>query len=449
MRRHARPLVMSVAFWSAIISLCVFTVILCAWIPPAEAQVIGSVFSADTESDFSKSNQSKVFYHDGKWWAIALWSSSSDWYIWQFDATSGIWNEMTHVHSSSSRRPDAVLNAANNRLYVFLSSSSESEIKRYSYSGGTWVLDSGFPVGLSDFTDDDTGDPIGLVRGKNGNLWIFRITDNTLEAKKSANEGSTWTSNITLKTDLNSATGTADGVVFTNSSSNNCVGVAYAETNVAGSRFGFLVHRDIDANNVWTDESSSLTFTAGERATNELCVTTDSGNNVYMLTQNANATGSAPRNTLYKRSPAGTWQSFAVNTSVLWTNPAVAVDNGNNVLYVLGISAVNGQGKYKTCALGQEGDLAAAANLTVFRDGATPDEFVDLSVPSRGNLGAVPELMVCVGNLADELIWYNRISFGSGGSPRRLRLEMSPSRRTMPMPMRHTQFRSLWAVRER
>ncbi|MGH7490970.1 MAG: FlgD immunoglobulin-like domain containing protein [bacterium] len=382
-----------------------------------QAQAVGTVLSTNTESDFSKSNQSKVFYHDGKWWAIAVLSGASDWYIWQFDANAGLWNSTVLVHTSSSRRPDAVLDAANNRLYVFLSNSSKSEINRYSYSGGTWVLDSGFPVSLSDFPDSGSSDPISLVQAKNGNLWIFRMTGNTLQAKKSSNNGSTWTGIITVKTGLTTATGTADGVAFTNSSSENCVGVAYAETNVAGSRFGFLVHRDSEADNVWADETSSLTFAAGERATNELSVTADNGNNVYLLTQNANATGSAPRNTLYKRSPAGTWQGLAVNTAATWTNPALAVDNGHNVLYVMGINTANGQAEYKSCALGQEANLATASPTTLFTNGTSSNEFTDLSVPSRGNLGAVAELMVCAANQDDEHIWYHRIAFGGGSTP--------------------------------
>jgi len=375
----------------------------------------GSALSINTQSSFSKSNQSKVFYHDGKWWAIALLSGDSDWYIWQFEAGTGTWNSVVLVHTSSSRRPDAVLDAANNRLYIFLSNSSKSEIKRYSYSSGAWMLDSGFPVSLSDFLDGGTTNPISMTQAKDGALWVFRMVGNKLEAKKSTNQGSTWSGIITIKTGLNTSTGTADGIAFSNASAENCVGVAYAETNATGSRFGFLMHRDSDADNVWTDETSSLTFTGSEHATNELCVTVDGGNNIYVLTQNANAAGAEPRNTLYQRNPSGSWQSFAVNTSANWKNPAIAVDAVNNVLYALGLNATSGQGEYKSCAIGQEANLSGATATTLFASGTAADDFTDLSVPAPGNFGAAPALMVCADNKDADDIWYNQIAFGGGG----------------------------------
>ncbi|MGH7597104.1 MAG: T9SS type A sorting domain-containing protein [bacterium] len=367
----------------------------------------GATISIDTESGYTKSNQSKVFYHDGKWWALAHNVPDNRWYIWKYDG--GVWTKTIALEKSTTLKYDALLNSASDKLYVMGSHHSSSEFWRFTYSSATdsWTKDSGFKVNPS-FLNTDQANPVSLVQAKNGDLWIFRIESNTLQAKRSADGGATWSAVINIKTGLTTANGTTDAVAFT-SSGNHFVGVVYGEVNGAVSKYGFLRHQDGAADDTWPDETASLTYFGSERGNNQLSAIVDGSNNIYVLTQNGNAGGSDPPNTLYKRAGAGSWQKFKANTSVNWGSPALAFDASGNKLYVMGINSSSQEGEYKTCVIGLESTLEAAAASILFSGSGSA--FTDLSAPPSGaSVGTSSGLMVSADNDAADDIWYNLLA---------------------------------------
>jgi hypothetical protein len=368
----------------------------------------GAAISADTESGYAKSNQSKVFYHDGKWWALAHNAPDNRWYIWRYDG--GVWTKNIALEKSSTLKYDALLNSATGKLYVMGSHHSVSEFWRFTYSGATdsWTKDSGFKVNPS-FLNADQTNPVSLIQAKNGHLWMCRVLTNAVQARVSTDDGATWSAVITIKAGLTTASGTTDAVAFT-SGGNNYVGVAYGETNAAGSKYGFLVHRDGDPNGTWTDESAALTFFGSERADNKICATTDNSNNVYLFTQNGNVGGSDPHNTLYKRSNAGVWSRFAVNANgagLIWRSPAMVSDASNNKLFLIGINTSTQFAEYKSCLIGSESSLSgAAAAVLLASPGAT---FEDVSAPAPA-ITSNSSLMVCAQNTTANDIWFNLLN---------------------------------------
>jgi hypothetical protein len=369
--------------------------------------VIGDILSSNTQSGFRKSNQSKVFYHDGTWWAIALRETDNRWFIWRLNGNQ--WNASTPVQVGADYYCDAVVNSATNKLFMFGSHKTSSFFRRFSYANGKWNLDSGFPVTLANFNNPDQNNPISLVRAKNGQLWIFRIQNKNLQAKRSLNGGQSWSGTITVKAGLLTNNGTTDAVAF-RVSGQNYVGVAYAEGDKPGSKFGFLWHRDSDPLAIWTDESASLTYFGSERAFNQISLTADAKNNVYLLTRNAGFTGDNPRNTLYKRPTSGIWEKVKVNSSLSWKTPALVVDATNNRLFCLGINLSTSNAEYKTCLIGQEAKLDTAAATLLFS--ANGDVFGDLSVPAE-NVNAGSGLMICTDNATANDIWYRHVATGN------------------------------------
>ena len=381
-------------------------------IPPG-----GTAIATDTKSGFLKSNQSKVFYHDGKWWAIAFNNPDSRWYIWKYN--SGVWTKDYQLNKTSTLRYDAVLDAVNGKLYVLGSHTSNSEFWRFTYSSGTatWLKDSGFKV-TPGMNNSDGANPMSLVQAKNGELWIFRVESNKLQAKRSADGGLTWSAVFDIKTGLTTSSGLTDAVVFT-SGGNNYIGVAYGEADAAGSKYGFLIHRDGDPETTWTDESASLTFFGSERANNKIAATTDKNNNVYLFGQNANVSGGDPHNTLYKRSSGGAWTKFVVNdnaSGLSWKAPVVIADTSNNGLYVMGVNNTTLSAEYKACVIGSEANLSSTTPTVVLSSASA--SFDDLSLPAA-SVSASSNLMVCGDNLTASDIWFNLITLGpiSGGQP--------------------------------
>ena len=376
----------------------------------------GKLLSAKSKKGYSKSNQSKVFFHDGKWWALAFETDTDQWFVWQF--ADSVWTAKSPTGNlSSSARPDVVLNAASNRLYILFPSSAATNFYRLSYNAGTWSVDAGFPRLLTALGEGESKTPASLSRAMNGELWIFRVKDKLLQAVRSNDEGLSWPSLITIKSGLNYKRGLTDAQAFT-AGGKNYIGVAYGETEKAGvkTRFGFLYHRDGDPENSWSDESTALTMMGKENSTSNFSLAVDTESQLYLFTQNDSAAGLDPRNTLYKRNATtGLWQSFKVNTSALWISPAIAVQ-GSSKLFLMGINTGTGKGEYKIVNITKENLAATATANPLFDSGV--DFFNDLSAPAH-MVDATTQLMVCVENTTAGKIWYNRLEIagntGGGG----------------------------------
>jgi len=371
----------------------------------------GDTLDTITLAEFKKSNQSKIFYHDGKWWAIAYDKDERNaWFIWKYE--NGVWSKDRFFEQGRKKFPDAVVDTANNKLYIYGSNHKKPKFRRYTYDGNTWRKDDGFPVeAFSDFTDPSKTDPINMIKAANGRLWLFRIRDSKLQAKYSDDEGLTWSSVVTIKSPLNTTRGVTDAVVFSSGGS-NYVGLGYGERNGTGSVYGFLYHQDGDPDTTWTDESASLTFFGAEHARNHMSMTVDSSNNIYMFVYTIGASGSDPNNILYKRSSAGSWTAYKVNTSTTWSSPAVVVDGQNNNLYLFGINTSSKQVEYKFVTIGQESTFESATIDTALANGS--DEFVHISVPT-GQLNSTTGLMIAGGNETADDVWFNLISLTAAG----------------------------------
>lgn len=364
----------------------------------------GAPLASTTTAEYRKSNQSKVFYHDGKWWAYGFHEANNAWYIWQYTGTN--WVKKNKQEVTTGYYIDAVLDTANNKLYTFASHHTKPRFRRYGYTGTGWVKELQ-RANFEYFVHPNKPNPANMVQGKDGRLWVFRIDgSNNLQTTYSDNFGKNWSAAITIKSGLNVAVGTTDAVAFS-INGENYIGVGYAEDNAGNSTFGFILHRDGDADNVWADESSQLTFFGTEEAINEICMTVDGSNQVYMFVRTAGGDPGDPRSILYKRSIAGVWTGFPVNNigaDPVWISSAIALDGENQVLYVIGRNISTSIVEYKKCQIGAENTLLAAPISTLFASGA--DQFANLSVPT-GLLNSTTGLMVTADNTTDDDIWFN------------------------------------------
>ncbi|MGH7598982.1 MAG: hypothetical protein ACREOI_21720, partial [bacterium] len=374
----------------------------------------GKLLSDNTKKGFTKSNESKAFFHDGKWWAMAYAKQQKKWYLWQYDSKNDIWTiNASAGNISSSTRPDLVLDAANDKLFIVFSTEETPEFYRLSYAGGTWSIDAGFPKLLSALFETDSKNPLSLVRAANGELWLFRIFANVLKGMRSTDNGNTWSAKFAIKSALNQKKGTADAKTFS-MGGQNYIGLAYGEEFKAGkSKFGFLYHCDGDATATWTDESAALTLASGISAVGNINLAVDASNNLYLLTQNGNVSGTNAGNTLYKRSAStGPWQAFNVNASGTWTSPAIAVQ-GASKLFLMGINTLTNKAEYKNVVITKENLATTVSAAPLFDNGA--NVFLDLSTPPHA-VDGITQLMVCAENNTTEKIWYNLVTVGSSAT---------------------------------
>ncbi len=364
---------------------------------------------AGSAGGYNKPHQSRSFYYAGVWWTTAKKFSDDKWYLWKL--YNDTWSAELEIDSRSGTRPDCFLDAAANKLYILLASPSitPTQFLRLSYSGSAWNIDPGFPVELSNFVFSGESGNV-LTKAKNGELWVFRYRTTQVEGRRSSDDGRTWSPTFTIKANL-FASGICDAVAFT-SNGENFIGVGYAENTSGGGKFGFLLHRDGDADENWIDETNMIPQFNGADSDNHIALAASLKNEIFFACKTHPTASGATSIGLLKRKSNGDWKNFTVLTGGGWTRPALAIDETNNELYIFGTRENEpDHGQYKKCAIGAENTLRQARLNEIFSGAA----FNNVSVSAHYVTGAT-DLLVCAENTSNNEIWYHLLPIDGSGA---------------------------------
>lgn len=353
----------------------------------------------DSIDNFEKSNQSKLFYHDGAWWVIAQWSDKT-WHLWKYQ--NNTWVRDIAIDSENKSRPDCYMDSQNNKLYVSSAHTSNHRFYVVNYSNGSWSIPEGYPVEILDFSYSDDNVASFCV-DQSGRIWIFRIFESVLQYVYSDDDGKTWTNKFALGAKLNVPEGLTDAVAFTEDGV-DYIGVAYAENTASGldSHFGFLLHKVSDPPTAWSSEKGVMGQFPDVHSDNHISALADTDGSVYIVVKTGGSSGAAADNGLYVRKN-GTWRRYVVNSVGGWTRLSLAIDHTNNDLYVFGTTeGTPAYGVYKRVAIGSEELLDGLPQEIILQNGE--DKFNNMSLPNHP-VDETTGLMVAAQNKTDGHIW--------------------------------------------
>ncbi|MEK7727170.1 MAG: hypothetical protein AAB354_02090, partial [candidate division KSB1 bacterium] len=100
------------AVWVAVIMFSL-------WVAPHASAQSGAPLSSTTTSDHKKSNQSKIFYYDNKWWAVAFHETRAEWFLWQYDGAT--WIRKNTIQTGVNNWVDVVIDSVTDKLYIYFS----------------------------------------------------------------------------------------------------------------------------------------------------------------------------------------------------------------------------------------------------------------------------------------------------------------------------------------
>ncbi|HEX5332776.1 MAG TPA: PKD domain-containing protein [Cellulomonas sp.] len=153
-------------------SLGAVLVVVLGLVSPVAAQAAtsygttGPSYSGVTHPPTSDKPQSKLWWNDGSWWAY-MWAGSSGWHIERLDRATASWVDTgVLVDSRSTTLADTLWDGSH--LYIashvatvstisspkVSKSGQPAKLRRYSYSGGAYTLDAGFPTTISDYSTE-------------------------------------------------------------------------------------------------------------------------------------------------------------------------------------------------------------------------------------------------------------------------------------------------------
>ncbi len=224
----------------------------------------GSAPGGDATAD---KPQSKLWYttegNTTTWWAVMFNGSVGRWRIHKLNWPSQWVDTGVNVDDRATSRADVLWDNNTKKLYIVslvrLSSSNQSRLYRYTYSGGTYTLDSGYPVVVMK-TDSSTPDPVtgsaetmAFDKDSTGRLWITFTQNKKVWVNSNPDDGKDWSKPFVLPN--SSAIGSDDisSVVAYNDKNGPSIGVLWSNhtTTSADSMMNFSYHKDSDPPGTW------------------------------------------------------------------------------------------------------------------------------------------------------------------------------------------------------
>ena len=203
--------------------------------------------SAPTGDD----GQSKVWLHDGRWWAALIDRESSGFHIFGLDWASQDWFDTGVVlDDRPNAHPDVLVDGG--KLYTVSAGhsripSARPQLKRFSYDGQGWSLDPGFPV---DVAAAGVGS-VSIGRDSAGRLWVAIVDGGQVLINASREREDDWGPPWPLP-----GPGTTvrdEDVARVVAHGPGRIGVMWS--NQIDATFRFAVHRDEAAPEAWTTET--------------------------------------------------------------------------------------------------------------------------------------------------------------------------------------------------
>jgi Ca2+-binding RTX toxin-like protein len=210
----------------------------------------------------------------------------------------------------------------------------EMRLYRFTYSGGSYSLDSGFPVTI----DPQRAEALTIAREGSGEIWATWVQEETGQHKVFASRtsgncvgGGSGACSFDPKITLDGAVGADDISAIVRFGSN--VGVMWSDT--VASNLKFRVHAD-GAGGAATDWSATETVISGpKRVDDHINLKADAAGRVYAVTKTKFSSAANPGIMLHRRAPGGAWSSHEVtDASFGRTRPIVLLDPQHNAIRV-------------------------------------------------------------------------------------------------------------------
>jgi hypothetical protein len=345
-------------------------------------------------NNIAKPNQSKVFWHQGSWWAVMRPQSGTTWYLYQF--VDDQWQSKLSLSVSGDDSPDAFIDNERNKLYIVFS--TRRQFVRLSFVGDKFVMDSGFPIILGITATGN--DPAVITRAYDGDLFTFFHKSDTLWGIYSSDDGSNWSQKFAIRTGYNSSL--MDAIPFVNNGVNT-MGVFVGE----GSgllRFSFFRLSDSEDPTVptnWVEEN----LPDGGTGDDHVSMVKDFENNLYCIAK----LGSGIQGqvfSLFHRSTAETWSVYKVFTEFSGNSsrPTLTIDETNEKLYLF--ATVGNYIRYATLELDHLRDVIHSDWYVILKNHS--DQYNNVSVSYQPQSGG-GEIMVLAENSTAGYAWYNKI----------------------------------------
>lgn len=356
-----------------------------------------------------KSNQSQVVWYQGYWWGVFRDSGSGHWFIYRYE--NNTWSAVATTGITNGSEADAHVDEANGKLYVLVPTDA-TRVSRLSFQGGSWVKDNNFPQPVDINPAPDSDHPPCLTQAADGDLFIFWVASDSVRGLHSSDQGENWTIPFVI---TNSGGGSITDATAFRYVGNDYIGLMVGEG--SGPK-RFLFRRlsdsaDPTVSSNWVAET--LPLAPSLDGDGHLNIVRDSNHNLYAIGKKGG------NNSFYlfkRRSSDGVWSWFNIQPDY-GTRPALAIDEANNSLVILGTVRKSGElDKIQYTVLDKD-NLQNVIGMEPWKpaleDGINKFSEVTVSYQILGNSS---NLMVCgERDSSPGQVWYNLLDLSDIALP--------------------------------
>lgn len=312
----------------------------------------GPSFEGASGSPSGSKPQSKVWSHDGLWWATLFDSVSGDFHIWRLDIPSRTWIDTgTLVDTRPNSRSDALwtgqhLYVAN---HVFSESGNQTgapaQLRRYSYDATDkrYTADPGFPVAINDVRSET----LVIDREPTGRLWATWTQGGQVMVAHSTTSDQVWAAPFALpvaESDVGS-----DDISAVIAYRSDRIGVMWSDQ--GREVMSFATHLNASPPGTWSVRETAYSGNNAADDHIDLASVQDVGGRVLAAVKTSRS-GSEVLTHLLDRNPAtGTWSSHTYGLGTdNHTRPVAVVDTEHQQVHMFATSGQSGGSIYEKTA---------------------------------------------------------------------------------------------------
>lgn len=320
---------------------------------PGDIGYRGPSAAGDGSAATGEKPQSKLWWHDGSWWAVLWDTASSTHRIFKLNRSTQQWvNTGTQVDPRAKTRSDVLWDGTH--LYVASHERADSSsqnvankparLYRFSYNSSTrkYQLNSGFPVTIENYSVET----LTIEKDSAGVLWATWTQNKTVYVNSTNGNDTAWGTPFPLP--VSGASGLDPDDISAVVSFKNRIGVMWS--NQVTSAVYFAIHNSGAAPTTWQTRSIALQGpNSADDHINIKSLQADPSGRVFAvvktgLDDDPGSPQSAPQIVVLARDPStGSWSHATFGRiQDCHTRPVLILDSQNQMVYVFATAPDSG-----------------------------------------------------------------------------------------------------------
>jgi len=296
--------------------------------------------------------QSKLWFNDGAWWAVMFKTGDNKYHIYRL-----IWpDQWADTGALVDDRPlshaDCLWDGTHLYIATTLSNvetnaANEGRLYRYSYAGGVYTLDTGFPTVMM----TKNVESLTIDKDTTGKLWITFTSGSKVYVNSSTTDDATWGTPFVVPGPTSATSLVSDDIsslVAYHDQNGSSIGVLWSNHNSPSSMY-FSYHKDGDPDTTWAPIEQIYTATcAADDHINLKSLQSDPSGAIYAAVKTSfgdsgcGGSSSSPLIRLVVRKPNNSWTVATFGTVANdHTRPLVLLDTSNRTVYMFATAPVS------------------------------------------------------------------------------------------------------------